>query len=299
MKDSEAFEQQIHRIHELLEGSGAEVTWNDHIPDPDNPSQPRQIDVTIRRDGKLTLVECRHRQSPQDVTWIEELMGRHVSLGAGTTIAVSSSGFTTSALQKARRYGIITRDLHELTDLEIHAWRGQVALKLYYYQYSDLELSLCFRRGSIPRLNNDVVKSELTSSTAMQSLFNAAAQQLGTVNLVGEDHTGQTAEFSIRLQLAGFQLSGESVIEVEFRGNARLIPRKPSWRLPLRMGRPATPCGSLRLRLSPWVKRQSFMMPVGFQPFLIYQKYRCSPSANFGFSGWRDTTRRTMRRSNS
>jgi len=61
MKNSEAFEQQIHRIHELLEGSGAGVTWNDHVPDLDNPSQQRQIDVSIKRDGKLTLVECRDR----------------------------------------------------------------------------------------------------------------------------------------------------------------------------------------------------------------------------------------------
>jgi hypothetical protein len=58
-KKSEAFEQQIHRLHELVEGNDAEVTWNDHIPDPDNPAQPRQIDITIKRGDDLTLVECR------------------------------------------------------------------------------------------------------------------------------------------------------------------------------------------------------------------------------------------------
>src|SRR5260221_4348707 len=34
MKASDAFEQQIQRIYELLAASGAEVIWNDHIPDP-------------------------------------------------------------------------------------------------------------------------------------------------------------------------------------------------------------------------------------------------------------------------
>ena len=97
MKNSETFERQVHRIYELLEGSGAEVTWNDHVPDPDNPSQQRQIDVTIKRNGKLTIVECCDRQSPQDVTWIEELIGRRISLKVDTTIAVSSSGFTAGA----------------------------------------------------------------------------------------------------------------------------------------------------------------------------------------------------------
>jgi len=65
---------------------------------PDNPSQPRQIDITIKRDGKLTLVECRHHRSRQNVKWIEEMMGRRVSLEADCAIAVSSSGFTSGAL---------------------------------------------------------------------------------------------------------------------------------------------------------------------------------------------------------
>ena len=35
---SENFEKQIHRIHDLVERNGAEVVWNDHIEDPDNPT---------------------------------------------------------------------------------------------------------------------------------------------------------------------------------------------------------------------------------------------------------------------
>jgi hypothetical protein len=80
VKESEAFEQQIHRIHELLEGSEATVTWNDHIPIQTSPSRSRQIDITIKRNGNLTIVECRQHQSPQDVQWIEELIGRRASL---------------------------------------------------------------------------------------------------------------------------------------------------------------------------------------------------------------------------
>ena len=49
--NSEQFEQNVAPIHELLESIGAAVTWNDHIPDPDNPTQPRQIDITIKRDN--------------------------------------------------------------------------------------------------------------------------------------------------------------------------------------------------------------------------------------------------------
>ena len=75
-KASEIFEQQIERIHALLEESDASVTWNDRVSDPDNPDQARQIDISIERAGKVTHVECRIHKSPQDVKWIEELIGR-------------------------------------------------------------------------------------------------------------------------------------------------------------------------------------------------------------------------------
>lgn len=226
MKDSDAFEQQIHRIYELLLGSGAEVTWDDHIPDPDNPRQPRQIDVTIKRDGKLTLVECREQQSRQDVQWIEELIGRRTSLGADAVIAVSSSGFTAGALKKAKRYGVIPRDLQRLSDAEVKAWGRQIALTLYFYEYSNLEVSLLFPENATFTLDPTTVKSELAHHPAMQSLFNAAAQRLGELNLLAAENLGRTVEFAIRLQFEEFNLCGQPVVEVDFRGNARLTSRE-------------------------------------------------------------------------
>jgi hypothetical protein len=228
MKRSEAFEQQIRRIYELLLDSAAEVTWNDHIPDPDNPAQRRQIDLTIERGGKLTLVECRKHKSRQDVQWIEELIGRRMSLGADALIAVSDSGFTTGALKKAKAYGVIPRDLSQLTDPEIKSWGRQVALTLFFYEYSDLEVSLLFKRESIRKVDEDTVKSEFRCHPGMQSLFNAAAQELGKFNLVADEHASLAAPFAVRLQLAGLSLSGESVIGVDFRGNAHLVSRTVS-----------------------------------------------------------------------
>ena len=48
MKTPEALERQVSRIHDLLERSHDVVTWNDHMPDPDNATQLRQIDITVR-----------------------------------------------------------------------------------------------------------------------------------------------------------------------------------------------------------------------------------------------------------
>jgi hypothetical protein len=223
MKASDAFEQQIQRIYALLTDSGAEVNWNDHIPDPDNPSQPRQIDVTIRRAGVLTLVECRQHKSRQDVQWIEELLGRRISLGAQAVIAVSSSGFTAGARAKANKYGVILRDLQQLSDQEIASWGLRVALKLFFYQYSELDVSLLFDGESVLKIDSEQAKSELRCHPCVQSLFNAAAQKLGEANLIADEQPGRTVKFGVSLEFDGFRLCGAPVLEVSFAGKARLI----------------------------------------------------------------------------
>jgi hypothetical protein len=147
---STAFEQRVERIHHLLEGEDAVVTWNDHIPDPDNPSQPRQIDVTIRRGEALTIVECRIHKDPQDVTWIEELIGRRESLRADAVIAVSNSGFTQGAEAKAAAFGIILRDFDTLTQEEIRNWGKQRKVHLTFYEFLNCIITLRLPSPPVP-----------------------------------------------------------------------------------------------------------------------------------------------------
>jgi hypothetical protein len=59
----------------------------------------------------------------------------------------------------------------------------------------------------------------------VQSFFNAAAKQLGTLNLINGAYAGSKVSFCIRIELTGFYLSGERVVEVDFRGNACLISK--------------------------------------------------------------------------
>jgi Restriction endonuclease len=99
MTSATKFEQEISRIHELLEGDDAEVTWNDRIIDPDNPERLRQIDITVKKQRRLTIVECRIHKNRQDVKWIEEMIGRRESLRADNAIAVSAAGFTKGAVE--------------------------------------------------------------------------------------------------------------------------------------------------------------------------------------------------------
>jgi hypothetical protein len=142
------FERKVERIHRLLEVEGSIVTWDEHIPDPDNPNQMRQIDVSIRRDGCLTMVECRLHAKPQDVTWIEELIGRRDSLKADGVIAVSASGFTATARKKAESFGIHLRAFATLSPKEIKNWGRSRTLRISFCEFTQAVVSLRMKESS-------------------------------------------------------------------------------------------------------------------------------------------------------
>lgn len=137
MKPDE-FERQIARILTTLSANKDQVIWNDKFPDPDNPAQLRQVDISIRRPDSLTIVECRYHSRPQDVKWVEELYGRRVSLNATSVIGISSSGFTKGALEKARRLGVFLRTLTELSDREIEVWGQRSSFEMSFIKFDDL-----------------------------------------------------------------------------------------------------------------------------------------------------------------
>lgn len=222
LKTAKALERQICRIHELIECSPVEVTWNDRIPDPDNPSQLRQIDITVRRETLLTIIECRTSKKRQDVKWIEELIGRRQSLDAQTVIAVASAGFTAGAQRKASRYGIVLRDLRQLSDTEIKSWTGQVGLVLHYYQYSEAKLVVGFGQQSLARLDPAPLRNELRSHAVVQSVFNAAAKYLGERKLLAQKDT-QKFSFGVLIQPENIHLCGEPVLEIGIEGKACLV----------------------------------------------------------------------------
>lgn len=119
---------QLHRKGRFLEilvsllektlGDEAHITTPDRLADRDT-GEPREVDIAIRTTigstSVLIIAECRDRKRPQDSRWIEELATKAVSVGAARVIAVSSSGFTGPAREKARRLGVEVRDIRDLT----------------------------------------------------------------------------------------------------------------------------------------------------------------------------------------
>ncbi len=114
------------------------------------------------------------------------------------------------------------RDLRQLSDEEIASWGGTVTLILYYYQYSDVNLAVGFAPQSIPNIDPAVLKQELQSHGVLQSVFNAAAAQLATLDLLARNDS-RTVRIGVLLRPEAVDLCGEPVLEIGFEGRARLV----------------------------------------------------------------------------
>ncbi|HLX62342.1 MAG TPA: restriction endonuclease [Planctomycetota bacterium] len=120
----------LERLVELLEtylGGDSRVT----IKSPDSLVDKttgglREVDVSIRSSiGSseiLVILECRDRGSPQDVTWIEQLATKRDDVGADKAVAVSSSGFSEHAGQKAKAKNIDLRTIDERSIADFATW---------------------------------------------------------------------------------------------------------------------------------------------------------------------------------
>lgn len=194
-KESDNFERRIERINRLLAQEDAIVTWNDFIPDPDNPDQLRQVDITIKKNNEVTHVECRFRSDAkhaQDVKWVEELIGRRLSLQAHRMIAVSSSGFTKGAQAKAEKYGIELRELNSLSDDEIRNWCYESKLLIDFYQYNETKVYLLFAPADEGKVSIDRVANYLINDQKVRAfldfLFERIKKELLDQNFNAKNH---------------------------------------------------------------------------------------------------------------
>jgi hypothetical protein len=98
--------------------------------------KPREIDVGIRLKGGSTplliMVECREHKRRQGVEWIEQVVSKRDGIRAAKALAASSSGFTESALEKARYHGVETRRIDEIDAEDVRDWFGAFQFTLLH-----------------------------------------------------------------------------------------------------------------------------------------------------------------------
>lgn len=154
--NSTDFEKVVARIHEILEPDGTIIIWNDHVSDSSNSKQLRQIDITIHRSDADIRIECRHRKKPENVRWIEEMIGKRARLNLDHIICVSSSGFTKTAQLAASDAGIELKTLTQLTDQEIYEWKDEAEVYILCFKVHILRITLFLQ-------SNNIQKDELLS----------------------------------------------------------------------------------------------------------------------------------------
>lgn len=95
----------------------------------------RQIDISIRlSDGPthlFVMVEVRDRTKPIDVRYIEEVHSKKQSVNANAASIVSRSGFTKTALEKAKHLGIQTLTYEDAIKSDWSGWIRCNSLRVY------------------------------------------------------------------------------------------------------------------------------------------------------------------------
>lgn len=238
--DGKDIERLIALLERSLSPKGVQIEVNspDRIAGKTSGSL-REVDVSLRSQVGSTeiliVLECRDHNTPQDVTWIEQLVGKRREIGADKIVAVSSSGFTSGATNYAVNNGIELRTIEEVNPEEISLWFDMTEIPFHerHYEFSRVDFSKEVFSNFTPPLRNDtpIFKRKIDGSPA--SLIN-------TQNCIPPDRLfenicldGSRKPVTIRLQFSlddCFQLETKEgpidITDVTFSGTAWVEVKK-------------------------------------------------------------------------
>lgn len=133
----------------------AEIGVNQKLEDIDTGKR-RQIDITIRlSDGPtefLGIVEVRDRSRPIGVRYVEEISGKRRSVRADAAFLVSRSGFTKTAITKARQLGIRALTYEEAQKADWSGWLQCRTFSVLHPKY-DKPFVFLFEHGTDKTIN--------------------------------------------------------------------------------------------------------------------------------------------------
>jgi hypothetical protein len=118
---SNEFQRLVRTIYEQIVPEGATVTESAMVRERGS-SVEREVDILVEsRVGDIVVrlgVECRDRARRDDIEWVDQLIGKYRDLPVDKIIAVSSSGLTRAAQEKAAANRIEVRTLTEALDAD-------------------------------------------------------------------------------------------------------------------------------------------------------------------------------------
>jgi hypothetical protein len=113
-KRTNEFQQVIHSIYLQLH-TDADVQESRFLKDGVTGTE-REVDVVIQTKPPTEMligVECNRKGRRATVEWVEQMMGKHLTLPTNRLILVTKAGFTVEAKRKAQACGIETLTLAE------------------------------------------------------------------------------------------------------------------------------------------------------------------------------------------
>jgi hypothetical protein len=136
MQKGKQLELFVAQVEKLLLPAGFEVRANEKIVN-DEGVQIAEFDLEIA--GKVGsasitwLIECRDRPAsgPAPGSWIEQLVGRCQRFGFNKVTAVSTTGFSPSATEYAKKTGIDLRVVSNLSPNDIIEWFPLTHFKIF------------------------------------------------------------------------------------------------------------------------------------------------------------------------
>ena len=121
-KRSNDFQRLIAAIEGQLAPLGAVVTESKLIKEKSSDTE-REVDIAIEshigQHRVLVALECRNRSRPANLEWIDGLIGKYRDLPVEKVVAVSRSGFTKTAIRKAKEVNISTVTLEAAIDAKL------------------------------------------------------------------------------------------------------------------------------------------------------------------------------------
>ncbi|MBT9174049.1 MAG: hypothetical protein DDT21_02460 [Syntrophomonadaceae bacterium] len=189
-KRSNPFQKLVAVIENQLAGNGVKVLESIEL-DEYKGSTKREIDVLIEADVNGLLVriaiECRNHKRQQDKTWIDQLIGKYRDLKVDKVVAVSRSGFTSGALEKAAEVNIETLTFENALDQNWPSYFTKVYARFLVQRISSMSAHLEYDEGgNFPNSTGDALKSsriesrdgtlEGTLEQVVMSLFNNDAK---------------------------------------------------------------------------------------------------------------------------
>ncbi|MFD4183563.1 hypothetical protein [Rhodococcus sp. NPDC058514] len=207
-KRTNEFQEMVAIIHSHLSGD-AVITESKMLKDLVS-GEEREVDTCIETTTAgypvIISIECRDHKRKQSVGWVEEMNSKHQRLPTNVLVLASSSGFSKSAITKAKSFGITTVVPGEL---EPGAFGSEIVGKLDALCMKTFALTAAESRFWVEGTDDSpaetvlafptmaIFRADGTAVALAQSLANAMVQKLNVDNDAFRDALGDEKSFTV------------------------------------------------------------------------------------------------------